>query len=245
MNDFIRSNRFSGELLRYLLVCMLMVAANLPESVSATPALGAETPGIAGSAQQQPSNARVPISTPMPARPPLQMHQGQYFSWSVPTGWNARESTSGVEMSSPDGLLKADWAILLRSPGSNRPENFVLMMLPKIPGYSDIHLNKVLGHRQQPSIYPGLPWNVSEMDITYQYRGIPMRSTWTCGILNVYGRTYDATISGYGAPEGQFEQAKLWLWQVANSVTITNPRQVAGNDTVITPKNRFLAVYSG
>ena len=67
-----------------------------------------------------------------------------------------------------------------------------------------------------------------------------MRSTWTCGILNVYGRTYDATISGYGAPEGQFEQAKLWLWQVANSVTITNPRQVAGNDTVITPKNNPL-----
>lgn len=205
------------------------------------PDYGAQANVNVSNAQQQPVNARTnPRETSMATRPPLQTHQGQYFRWSVPTGWNARESTSGVEMSSPDGLLKVDWAILLRSQGSSRPENFILMMLPKVPGYSNVRLIKVLGHRQQPSIYPGLPWDVAEMDIAYQYRGTPMRSTWTCGILNVHGRTYDATLSGYGAPEGQFDQAKLWLWQVANSVTITNPRQVAGNDTLITPKNNPL-----
>ena len=347
----LRSDRFLGELLRYLFVCMLMIAANQPETVFATsapgaegyigvvlndiptdqasayglrgqavvasavlpegpafksglrqgdaiitidrnrvsnsqealkllkmhrtgeqtliglihlqedgrrleieiavivepkpPGYGAQPHGQAGNAQQLPINAGAPTTTSpreasVAARPPLQTHQGQYFRWSVPTGWNARESTSGVEMSSSDGLLKVDWAILLRSPGSSRPENFVLIMLPKIPGYSNIRLIKVLGHRKQPSIYPGLSWDVAEMDIAYQYRGIPMRSTWTCGILNIQGRTYDATLSGYGAPEGQFDQAKLWLWQVANSVTITNPRQVAGNDTLITPKNNPL-----
>lgn len=179
----------------------------------------------------------------------LQIHQGQYFRWSVPAGWKARESMSGVEMFSADGQLKADWAILLRSPGSSRPDAFALNMLARVPGYSNVRLVKIVSQRQKASAYPGVPWNVAEMQLSYQYRGVPMQSLWTCGVLNMQGYTHDAVLSGYAAPQGQFDQAKLWLSQVINSVAITKTRQVAGNDTLIRPKkilwNMPLESYDG
>ena len=45
---------------------------------------------------------------------------------------------------------------------------------------------------------------------------------------------------GYQAPVASFDEAKLWLAPIARSIIITNPRQVAGNDTLVAPRNNPL-----
>ena len=76
--------------------------------------------------------------------------------------------------------------------------------------------------------------------MAYHYQGVPVRSTWTCGIVNLYGYAYNAFMFGYQAPEAQFDQARLWLWRMARGIAVTNPRQVAGNDQIIPPRNQPL-----
>lgn len=174
------------------------------------------------------------------ARPPLEVRQGRYFRWAMPAGWRASESMSGVELAAPDGNTRVGSILLLGSPGSSRPEDFVLRSLRQLPGYGNLRLLGVRNQSTQPSGFPGLPWNVEDVDVAYLYRGVPVHSTWTCGILNIQGYSYNAFMFGYQAPLERFDQARYWLWRMARDIAITNPRQVAGNDRLITPRNHPL-----
>jgi hypothetical protein len=183
-----------------------------------------------------------PRITPNPvataARPPLAVHQGRYFRWAVPVGWTESESTNGVTLTAPDELTSVSSALLLRSPGRTTPADFTVWMLGMVPGNSDLHVLTTRDLPDQPSGF-GAPWKVQEIEMRYAANGNPVRATWTCGVVAVLG-TFDAFILGYQAPPADFDTAKLWLAPIARSVAITNPRQVAGNDSLLTPRNHPL-----
>ena len=196
---------------------------------------------IAPPAPEAPA-AKPPRITPNPvtpaARPPLAVHQGHYFRWAVPVGWTESESANGVTLTAPDELTSVSSALLLRSPGKTTPANFTVWMLGMVPGNSDLRVLATRDLPDQPSGF-GAPWKVQEIEMRYAANGNPVRATWTCGVVSVLG-TFDAFILGYQASPADFDTAKLWLAPIARSVVLTNPRQVAGNDSLLTPRNHPL-----
>jgi hypothetical protein len=172
-------------------------------------------------------------------RPPLEVHQGRYFRWAAPAGWRATESANGVDLASPDGAEAAGFALLLRSRGSIAPADFVATMLARVPGWSSVRVLASRALPDQPSGIPGAAWKVAEVDVGFTLRGASMRGRYTCGIAAAYG-FYDATLTGYYATAARWPSASLVLPAIARSVTITNPRQVAGNDQLIPARNRPL-----
>ena len=196
---------------------------------------------IAPPAPEAPA-AKPPRITPNPvataARPPLAVHQGHYFRWAVPVGWTESESANGVTLTAPDELTSVSSALLLRSPGRTTPADFTVWMLGMVPGNSDLRVLATRDLPDQPSGF-GAPWKVQEIEMRYAANGNPVRATWTCGVVSVLG-TFDAFILGYQASPADFDTAKLWLAPIARSVAITNPRQVAGNDSLLMPRNHPL-----
>ncbi len=174
----------------------------------------------------------------LPARPPLVVHQGRYFQWSVPIGWRESESTNGVTLTSPDGATSVSSVLLMRSVGSTAPADFAARMLSLDPNVRDLSALQVRNLPDQPSGI-GAPWNVQEIDFRYTSQGVPVRATWTVGIASAFGR-FDAFMLGYQAPAGTFDAVHLWLDPIARSVVVTNPRAVAGNDRLIPPRNHPL-----
>lgn len=185
--------------------------------------------------------ALLPLASPRAAegRPALETHQGRYFRWSAPAGWRHSESTNGVDLNSPDGKANAGFALLMRSPGRTTPVGFMVTMLARVPGYADLRVVSRRALPDQPSGIPGTTWKVVEAELTFTVRGKPVRGAYTCGINAYYG-TYDAVLRGYHAAVDAWPSAQLFLPEIARSVTITNPRQVAGNDQLIPAKNRPL-----
>ncbi|MDD2763792.1 MAG: HEAT repeat domain-containing protein [Opitutaceae bacterium] len=201
-----------------------------------------ETTKPVAAAPREAAPAKPAVIAPRPVatatRPPLVVHEGRYFRWAAPAGWTESESTNGVTLTAPDGLTSVSSALLLRSPGMTTPADFAVWMLDMVPENGAL---QVLGKRDlpdQPSGF-GTPWKVQELEMLYTVNGRPVRAIWTCGIVAVSG-VFDAFVLGYQAPPPEFATAKLWLAPVARSVTITNPGEVAGNNTLLTPKNHPL-----
>jgi len=173
------------------------------------------------------------------SRPPLQGHQGRYFRWSAPSGWRVSETTNGVTLTSSDGKTRAMYALLLRSRGTMDPQNFLLAMLSRTPGYSNIRVLSTKKLPDQPSGIPGTVWKVIEREFSYTDGGVPVNGRFTCGV-NVYYGMYDSTIVGYQAPTQIWPKASLFLPVIARSIVITNCQQVAGNDKLIPVRNNPL-----
>lgn len=184
------------------------------------------------------ANGATPPTPTAAARPALALHQGRYFRWSVPVGWHEEETANGVTLTAPDGVTSVSSVLLMRSPGMMAPADFAAKILSMLPELSGLQVTAVRDQPSQPSGY-GVPWQVQEIDATYAANGKPVRATWTVGIVGGWGG-FDAFMLGYQAPVRAFDAAKLWLAPIASSVTITNPREIAGNDTLLTPKNHPL-----
>ena len=172
-------------------------------------------------------------------RPALHASQGNYFRWLAPEGWHHSESTNGVTLTAPDNATKAMYAILLRTPGKSDPKSFLLFMISKIPGYAHVRIDDVRKLPDQKSAIAGTVWHVIEADLSYSENGIPVSGTFTCGV-NVYYGLYDAIIIGYQAPASDWPRARTFLPAISRSITITNTRQVAGNDRLIPVRNNPL-----
>lgn len=172
-------------------------------------------------------------------RPALEVHQGQFFRWAMPPGWQVSETIAGVSMNSPDQLNRVSSSILLRSFGSTTPGNFIAQILPMLPGVANARLMSTKKLPDQPAGALRSPWAVEELELTYQYGGVPARATFVCGISTTWG-SFDAFVLAYQAPAERFEQERLWLWRIANSIAITNPFSVAGNNQLIPPRNNPL-----
>ena len=169
-------------------------------------------------------------------RPALEVHQGQYFRWAMPQGWRAQETTNGVDMVAPDGKTMVSSALLTGGFGPMTPRNFLTMTLQLLRSPARITSEKPLP--DQPGML-GQPWRVSEFELASEMHGIPVRAIATVGVIQAFGR-YSATTITYQAPVSRWAQQKHWLPAIAHSVTITNPRQVSGQDRVMLPRNNPL-----
>jgi hypothetical protein len=178
-------------------------------------------------------------------RPSLLVQRGQYFTWAMPRDWQVKESANGVDLTSPDGRLTADAALLaVAGQPETTPWEFLVNALT-LARVRDI--NKISTHNlaSQPSGYPGKNWQIQEFELTYtDEAGIARRAVWTCGILNLaYGGMsagYDAVIQAFSAPVNQYDQAKTWLPLLPQSVQAINPGQVAYQDQLIPIRNHPL-----
>ncbi|MFC5300007.1 hypothetical protein [Azospira restricta] len=168
-------------------------------------------------------------------RPVLEFHQGQYFRWSAPRGWGMNETTNGVDLFAPGRATFVSSALLAGGFGDMSPPQFLAMTLRQVNPSARVTQARRL--RDQPGILA--PWRVEEYEIAATYQGIPVRMNATVGVSSAYGRYY-ATMTLYQSPASTWEQVRTWLPAVAHSIVVTNPRQVAGADRVMLPRNNPL-----
>jgi len=168
-------------------------------------------------------------------RPPLEIQQGRYFRWSIPKGWTATETTNGVDLYAPDGRTFVSSALLQGAFGRMTPRDFLTMALRQVNPSARIEGSKRLP--SQPGIWG--PWQLEEFELAAVFKGTPVRMRSMVGLSAGYGR-YSATMNLYQAPVTSWERDKLWLPAVAQSIVVTNARQVAGQDTVRLPRNNPL-----
>lgn len=169
------------------------------------------------------------------SRPVLEIHQGQYFRWAAPRGWSMHETTNGVDLIAPNGKTLVSSALLVGGFGRMTPRNFVGATMQKVNPSAQI-----VSSRQLPN-QPGImaPWQVEEFSINAVAGGVPVRVQATAGVSEAFGR-YSATMTMVQAPAAVWEQERTWLPAVAQSIVVTNPRQVAGQDKVVLPRNNPL-----
>ena len=172
-------------------------------------------------------------------RPPLVVRQGQYFTWTMPSDWQANESANGVDLTSPDGKLIANSALLAGNAGQTTPWNFLVDVLTKL-GARDIKGISTQNLPSQPSGYPGINWQIQEFELTFtDTAGTSRHADCTCGVCNAYGG-YSAIIQSFSAPANEYDQARTWLPLLAQSVMATNPGQIAYQNHLIPVQNRPL-----
>jgi hypothetical protein len=168
----------------------------------------------------------------------LQSHQGRYFRWSIPPGWRARESDSGVTLTSPDGRYNASLVLLLRSRGATTPAAFLLGMLRKVPYYRHV---QIISSRRLPNERMSYQtWHFIEALVSYTDNGLPVTGLYRSGVAN-YGnqrlQMNDAMIVGYRAATNAFQQAQAFMPAIAKSIVLTNAAEANGNITIIHPRN--------
>jgi hypothetical protein len=173
-------------------------------------------------------------------RPTLEVRQGSYFRWASPPGWQVNETPNGVDIVAPDGLTGVSSVVAMGFPGAATPSDIILSVVQAVPGLSNVRTLARRGLPEQPAGPLRTPWQIAELEFSYVYNGIALRSTWMCGISSIPGFSFDAFLLGYQAPAANFDEDRLWLWRVANSIAITNIAGVAGNNQLIQPRNNPL-----
>jgi hypothetical protein len=168
-------------------------------------------------------------------RPALKTQQGQYFRWAAPQGWSVNETISGVDLFAPDGKTFVSSALLHGGFGRMTPRDFLLMTIKQVNPTAQIERSAPMP--SQPGIWG--PWQLEDFALTAVHKGTPVRMRATVGLSAGHGR-YSGTISLYQAPAKSWDHDKLWLPAVAQSIVVTNARQVAGQDSVKLPRNNPL-----
>lgn len=169
-----------------------------------------------------------------PDRPPLIRKQGRFFAWAQPKDWREGESMNGVNLESPDAERNAAFCVLFRSPGRSTPEAFArrVSMMLRVADFQLTRTNRIDG---QP---PGMV--TSEVEFTFRdlVRG-PRRGGAVVSIVQNMGQ-YDAYWQWYSTVPEKWESDRLWLPVIARSVQVTNPYELAGNNTILQPRNNPL-----
>ena len=167
----------------------------------------------------------------------LEPHQGRYWKWTMPEGWRARESNSGVTLASPDGAFGAGIVTVLRSRGERTPMAFLTWVFTHAPGYGNM---RVLGVHDLPSERLSYQvWRFIEAKVSYAENGLPVTGVYKVGVANYAGMN-DAMMVGYRAANERFEKAQSFLPQIAKSIVLTNAAEANGNNTLVRPKNNPL-----
>ena len=171
---------------------------------------------------------------PAVSRPPLVVTQGQYFRVSMPRGWRFVETTNGFEAHAPDGVTGAASAFLIGSPGRSNPRAFLEWVLGTL-GHADWKIVSWESLPPEPA-FMNFQWERGYAEMTFTYRGTPVRAGAIVGVANGFGQ-YAGTVMAAQTPVAQWTGNRAYLLRVAQSALITNPRQVAGLDTVQLPRN--------
>jgi len=173
-------------------------------------------------------------ATPQGQRPALQVHQGHFFRYTMPAGWSANETMSGLDLVAPDKATGASFALLLGAFGQATPEGFTQFVMQQM-GQADVRILRQQRLPNEPGP-GGLPWLVSETEIAFNYQGRPVKGYFLCGVVNGWNQ-YSAVTRYYQAPTQSWETSRDWLPALLDRIVITNPRQVAGQDRVQLPRN--------
>ncbi len=178
-----------------------------------------------------PLQAQSRVETPQ--RPVLAVQQGRYFRYAMPQGWQANETRNGVDMIAPDRVTTASFALLVGGYGQPSPAEFLQMMLASSPDFQDVRLRN---SRSLPGYAAGggMQWQIAEVELSYQFRGVFTHAHYTVGVLPQWGQ-YSAFVRGYQAPESDWSKARYWLPAIAETVVITNAREVAGQQQIKLP----------
>jgi hypothetical protein len=167
-------------------------------------------------------------------RPPLLPQQGRYFSYLMPQGWKASESTNGLEMNSPDGKRQASFVLLLHNSGSSTPEQF----LARFAGLMKLSNFRILDSKPVPSNQQGV--SISQMEMSYSDPRLGTRHGGSnVAVSNAWGM-HDAYQQLYSSTPEDWPQDMFWLPVITRSVRITNFTEVAGNNTLLRPQNNPL-----
>lgn len=201
-----------------------MTLRNFCAALASAVLLSAAPPGVAADAKPVALN-----------RPVLETHQGQYFRWSTPKGWAMKETTNGVDLFAPNGTTFVSSALLAGGFGDMTPQQFLAMTMRQVNPTMQVTASRRLG--DQPGIMS--PWRTEEYELAGTYNGVPVRMNATVGMSSAYGR-YWATMTLYQSPAASWPQDRTWLPAIAQSIAVTNPRQVAGADRVMLPRNNPL-----
>jgi hypothetical protein len=168
-------------------------------------------------------------------RPVLEIHQGQYFRWSAPQAWAMKETTNGVDLLAPGGMTFVSSALLAGGFGDMTPRQFLDVTMRQVNPSTRVVNARRLG--DQPGVMG--PWRIEEYEMAGTSNATPVRMSATVGVSSAYGR-YWATMTLYQSPAATWPQDRTWLPAIAQSIVVTNPRQVAGSDRVMLPRNNPL-----
>ena len=172
-------------------------------------------------------------------RPLLQEQRGQYFSYSMPAGWKAMETTNGVDMISPDGKLIANSVLLMGSPGASDPWTFLTTMLTAI-GMRDLKGITTTDQPSQPSGYPGVPFVIKTFEITFSDPKLgPRHAECTVGVCSAYGGN-SAAMQGFSTPPEKFEEFRTWMPLLCEGVKAIPGANIAQQNSVILAQNHPL-----
>ncbi len=169
-------------------------------------------------------------------RPVLEAHRGTVFQWLTPEGWRSTDGVRGVSMYGPDDQEFVGSVLIMQGQGSPSPQELLLSWLTRLRGYSAFQLITAtkLPKKPVPSL-PGLEWTVGEFELHYQIDGRPATGHWTAAVMTFGMMFFNGSIVGYSASNDRWTTARLYLPEMARSVTVIDPKRIGGLDTVVHP----------
>lgn len=168
-------------------------------------------------------------------RPPLVVRQGNYFRVSMPKAWQFIENANAFEAVSPDGTTGSTASIAVGMFGNNVTPRAYLEKVLQSLGHADA---RIVAWQDLPSepAFLNYRWQRGYGEMTFTYRGTPARAGAIVGVIQGAGQ-YAGVIMAAQAPASRWTQDRAYLMRVAQSAVITNPRQVAGVDRMVLPRN--------
>ncbi len=161
----------------------------------------------------------------------MAMQQGRYFRYPVPAGWTASETANGVTLTAPDGRTGASSVLLINyGLAQHTPASFLSQVGPglgrALPSFQASGLRPI-ANSQLPT---------AEADISFVAQGGPVVGSVRVSVWNDMGRSIGTFVFGF-APSAEWPQVREFLQGLADRIEITNAAQVAGQDTLIRPRN--------
>ena len=215
--------------------CAFAFSACSPSPPNDAPASSGPVPGPSESREAStPAGDRAGFG-----RPSLVVKTGKYFTYAMPADWKSTETANGVDMTSPDGMMTANSALLVGNQGKSDPWTFVSSMLTVLGNHQIQQVTKK-DLPPQRSGYPGINWEIQEFEVNFMDpRGTARHSNCTCGICNAYG-SYSAIIQIFATKSEEYDENKTWLPLLAQSVKAIDPGKIAYQNDVLPVRNHPL-----
>lgn len=166
-------------------------------------------------------------------RPILLRKQGRVFAYSLPPKWTVNETSNGIDLSAPDRLTGVSSSIVFGAHGQQTPEGHFRAILAMIP-LKNVQILKKSPTPSSPGPY-GLKWQGIEIEFKATSNGKPIHVRANSHILQGPGQ-YTAILTGIQGPASKWEELKMWLPQVRDSIVLTNASIPAASMVKAMPK---------
>ncbi len=171
-----------------------------------------------------------------PSRPVLQLTEGRFFRYAVPDDWTTTESRTRFTATSGDGSSGAVLSILPRTPGGMELEPYLLRALELDPYYREAKVESFQELPREPAL-PGADWQLAKVHWTFTSGAGHSIAEATVGLIQGPAQ-YGAYLRVAHAPAEQWEEQRLWLPAVAESVLPLDIYSLAGEPQLRFPPPR-------